>query len=1223
MDEITQITQAIAALEAQRAVLSDAVVDTALAPLRQRLASLQGQPAAEQRKLVTILFADLVGFTAISSGMDPEELREIVNAYFKLWAECIEKYGGAVEKYIGDAVMAVFGLAVSQEDDPERAIRAALEMRQALAGLNEELEAVWGVRLAMRVGIHTGPVMVSLLGERKGQDFVVVGDSVNLASRIQELAPSGGILISHDTNRHVRGIFDVKALEPVKVKGKSDPIQVYLVLQAKQRAFRMSTRGVEGVETRMIGRQAELKRLKDTLEKVLQERKTQVVTVVGDAGIGKTRLMAEFDQWIDLLPQVIRYFKGRASPAMQNSPYSLLRDLFSFRFQISESDPPQVLQEKIERGIGEFEFGGPPDETSMRAHFIGQLLGYKFENSPYLEGALNDPRLNHDRALSYLIDYFNRLAAIRPILLLLEDIHWADDSSLDTLEQLVAGLPQQPLLVVCAARPTLYERRPQWGQAKKELYQRIELEPLSRRNNQRLVKEIFKKGESLPGSLQTLIVDRAEGNPFFTEELVKMLIEDGVILKEDEHWRVNPAQLAEVRIPPTLVEVLQSRFDSLSMEERVLLQRASVVGKIFWDDAVGSMESGPGDQVSLNPQLEEVLQRLSAREMIFPDPSSVFEAAGEYHFKHALLRDVTYESVLKRLRRIYHAYTARWLEAVTQRSRRSDEYAALIAGHYDQAEEWQPARTWYSKAGILAADQYASVEAIRFFSRCLELWPEADLAGRVDLLTRRVKLYDLLANRAAQKSDLESLQVLAEALDELPDEAATTIEKKPAMSWQARASLQWWYYYEALGNVEAAAAAAEQVIAFSKTSGDLESEASGYLLLGATAWKKSDFSTARTILEEGTALARQAQQPAIEADCLRNLGIVLEYLGEYAKARDHYEAAQKFYKETKNERGESMALNSLGSLLVEQGLYRQARSYFEQSLALKRKIGHRRAEHITLENLGVVADKLGRYVEARQYLEQVKRFTSDMDDQESYAAVLLSLSTVSIHMGDFPRAQTELEQAQALFRETGIRFSECLALIALGQLALHRGNLQAAQLHSQEALAMAQDLNMRREQRDARLVLGRALLGLGQAAAALETYQKALDGSLELWDPGQVLASRAGLALAYRLDGNLEQAVQAIQPILAQLYVESRTKSAEISLEALEGIEEPLWVLLACCQILEEAADPRSVQLLDTAYRLMQARAELLGDGGLQRTFLAIPIHQEISERWQKTAWQV
>ncbi|MGE5221053.1 MAG: ATP-binding protein [Omnitrophica WOR_2 bacterium] len=1218
MDEITQITQTIAALEAQRDLLGDAVIDTALAPLRNKLASLQLQPAVEQRKLVTVLFADLVGFTAISSGMDPEEMREIVNAYFKLWAVSLEHYGGVVEKYIGDAVMAVFGLAVSKEDDPESAIRAALEMRQSLSGLNQELEARWGIRLVMRVGIHTGPVMVSFLGERKGQDFVVVGDTVNLASRIQGIAPAGGILISHDTYRHIRGVFDVETLEPVNVKGKVGSIQIYLVLQAKQRAFRMPARGVEGIETSMIGRDRELQRLKEFLEQMIQAHQIRLVTVTGEAGIGKTRLVTEFDQWIERLPQVLCYFKGRSSQAMQNLPYSLLRDLFSFRFHIQDSDPPHVLQEKIEQGIGEFESEDTREESQLRAHFIAHLLGFKFENSTYLHDKVDDPRLLHDRALAYLIEYFSRLSAVLPVVLLLEDIHWADDSSLNILENLVEKLSNQSFLVVCTTRPTIYERKPGWGKGQREGdYAHIDLKPLSRRDNRRLVNEILKKVEKLPSNLRALIVDRSEGNPFFTEELIKMLIEDGVILKEGDRWQVDLGKLANIKVPPTLVEVLQSRFDSLGLEERVLLQRASVLGRIFWDGAVSSMERNDEDHVSLGPRIGEFLNQLSAREMIFPSGSSAFEDVHEYHFKHALLRDVTYESALKRLRRVYHAYAATWLEAVTMRSRRSDEYAALIAGHYDLAEEWSSARDWYLKAGILAADHYANAEGIRCFTRCLELWSSEDPAGKADIILRRIKLYDVIANRVAQKNDLEALQVLAEGLDESKVAPAVDQNKTTGL-WRARALLQWWHFYDGLGEFQAGISVAEQAAALSRGAGDLEIEALAYLFWGASAWRLSDFSTARTKLEPALGLSRQAGLSGLEADILRNLGIVLEYQGEYARARDNYESALKMYKKAGNERGESMTLNSLGSLLVDQGLYRQAHPYFMRSLALKRKIGHRRAEHITLHNLGVVASRLGQYVEARQYLEQVLRFYSEVGDRDGEADALHDLGMVWMHLGDFQQAQVQLDQSKTIYHEAGAKAGEFQVLISLALLALYQGKPKAAHLYSQKALTLGKEISLPREQIHLNLITGRLLLDIGRVQQAQEVLSKTQDASQELGHSGSILQSRAELARAFQASGHVDQALQEIEQVLENLDLENGPNFAEANREILESMDEPFWVLLSCYQTLEAAGDSRAVPLLDATYRYLNKRAEMLVDESRRNTFLAIPIHQEIIASWQK-----
>ncbi len=308
--QIEQLEKTIAGLEAQRTSLGEAVVETALAPLQLRLDELQRQrqdpeiqtkqAPEEQRKLVSVLCADLAGFTALSTTLDPEELREIQQAYFAAVTPPIHKRGGVVEKYIGDAVLAVFGLPQAHEDDPERAVRAALEMQSALEELNSQRVGETGFPLHMRVGVSTGTVLATLHPETG--EFVVTGETVNLASRIQNLAPPGGVLIPYDTYRHLRGVFDVLAMEPVQVKGLPEPLAVYQVVRAKPRAFRPVVRGVEGIETPLVGRQSELKFLQDALLGAIEEHDGQVVTVCGEAGVGKSRLLYEFQNWFELLP---------------------------------------------------------------------------------------------------------------------------------------------------------------------------------------------------------------------------------------------------------------------------------------------------------------------------------------------------------------------------------------------------------------------------------------------------------------------------------------------------------------------------------------------------------------------------------------------------------------------------------------------------------------------------------------------------------------------------------------------------------------------------------------------------------------------------------------------------------------------------------------------------------------------------------------------------------
>ncbi|MEQ1919622.1 MAG: adenylate/guanylate cyclase domain-containing protein [Elusimicrobiota bacterium] len=331
MTEKEKLAAAIAAQETMRPMLGDAVVDMTVAALREKLAGLDAPADAAQRKLVTILFADVSGFTAMSETMDAEEVRDTMNSLWEKLDAAIIKHGGRVDKHIGDAVMAIFGVPAAKEDDPERAIRAALALQTELKAFAESA----GRELKMRVGVNTGAALLGAVGSNS--EFTAMGDAVNIASRLEHASPIGGILISHDSYLHVRGLFDVESQEPLQVKGKKDSIQTYIVKRAKPRRFRLGTRGLD-IPTKMVGRDAEFKALQDGMETAFEDREAQMRTVVGDAGMGKSRLLYEFTQWFELHPRRFWYFAGRASPETIDAPYGLLRDLFSQRFEIGDGD---------------------------------------------------------------------------------------------------------------------------------------------------------------------------------------------------------------------------------------------------------------------------------------------------------------------------------------------------------------------------------------------------------------------------------------------------------------------------------------------------------------------------------------------------------------------------------------------------------------------------------------------------------------------------------------------------------------------------------------------------------------------------------------------------------------------------------------------------------------------------------------------------------------------
>src|SRR5579859_3134726 len=586
MTEREHLEAAIAALEAQRAVLGDAVVDASLGAIRQQLAAL-APPAPEQRKQVTVLFADVSSFTALAEQMDPEEVRDLMNALWSRLDAAIAAHGGTVDKHMGDAVMALFGTPAAQENDPERAVRAALDIQAALQAFAEQTPD--RPPLQMRIGINTGPVLLGAVGS--GGEYTALGTTVNVASRLEHAAPPGGELIGHATYRQVRGLFDVAAPPPLTVKGKAEPLQTYLVQRARPRTFRAPGRGVEGVATPMVGRAAELQQLEAAFATALAEHTTRVVTIVGEAGLGKSRLLGEFVAWLELRPAPVTVFQGRADARLTGQPYGLLRDLLAARCAIRDSDPAPVARAKLEAGLGEFLGGARP----AAAHVLGQLIGLDFAASAHLTGLLDDPRQLRTQAFQAAVQFFAAVAQTGPVVLLLEDIHWADEGSLDLLEQLSRELPAAPLLILSLARPTLFERRPNWGAGAPAAHTRMELQPLAPRESRRLVGAILRRLPAVPAALTDLVVGGAAGNPFYVEELIQMLIDEGVIRTGGAVWAVEAGRLAPARVPATLMGVLQARLDGLPGAERAVLQRAAVVGPVFWEAAVAHLAGGPGN----------------------------------------------------------------------------------------------------------------------------------------------------------------------------------------------------------------------------------------------------------------------------------------------------------------------------------------------------------------------------------------------------------------------------------------------------------------------------------------------------------------------------------------------------------------------------------------------------------------------------------------------------
>lgn len=1048
MTEEQRLLEGIAALQAQRALLSDSVVDIAVAPLQARLAALRAESAlaarpAQTLKQVTVLFVDIVGSTAMSQQLDAEDLHAIFDGALAAYTRVVEQWHGRVLQYAGDGLLAAFGTQNSREDDAECAVRAGLAVLEAARQQAQALLAQHGVAgFNVRVGAHTGPV---LLGGGVDAEGSIRGSVVSLAARMEQLAPPGGLRIHHDTYRHVRGVFNVTAEAPLLVKGSADPQPTYLVHSAKPRAFRVVTRGIEGVESRLVAREAEFEQLQEAFAALFEQPCLQIVHVVGEAGLGKSRLVYEFENWAEAQPQRFCWFRGRAEPLTAQQPFGLLRNLFAWRLQIAEDDDAETARRKLcdgvvplfEADVDEAE-AQPLQDGQAQAHLLGHLLGLDFAASPYVKNIADDARQLRNRGFHAAAQVLRLIArqSDAPPLMLLDDLHWADEGSLDFLSYLAQVQRDEPMLMVCMTRQTLFERRADW-QLLAAAHSRIELQPLDKRGARELAGVLLQRLETVPAALRDLVIANAEGNPFHMEELVRMLIDEGAIVTGADRWQVRADKLMAAQVPATLTGVLQARLDSLPAEERRALQQAAVVGYGFWDAALAALDA----------QAPAALASLVRRGLVLPQRHAAFDGQKEYSFKHLALHQVAYDSVLKRDKRQWHARVAQWFLQLG--GDRTAETLGPAAEHFERAGDIEQAWRHYLRAAEAAAGRSADAAMLGFVERALQLLQsrsagdaqEAEVsAARWRLLSLREPVLLAQGHREPHEVDLQALEALAQKQgDEQGDDA-----------WRAAAALR----------------------------------------RGAALRSLGDYGGAEAADRRGLALVNSlpAGAPRRELSVKPYHGLAASLIGQgrYAQAREVAEAGLQLAHTLQDRPSESHLVNALGLIAMERGELAVALGHFERGLAIVRELGNRGDEALRLSNLGSVYPRLGDYVRARRCLEQGLRVARDVGRRQDEAALLLNTASVAHLQGDDTAALSFASAAFSTAVASGQPDLEAFARLVAGHAELGLGRLDAARLAYTESRDLLQALNLRAQQvLDPVSGLARVELAAGNLPAAL------------------------------------------------------------------------------------------------------------------------------------------
>jgi predicted ATPase/class 3 adenylate cyclase len=782
----------------------------------------------ETRKVVTIVFSDVAGSTRVGHELDPESVRELMSRYFGEVRPILERHGGVVEKFIGDAVMAVFGVPRVHEDDALRAVRAAVEMRDTIAALNDEILRTWGVTLETRIGVNTGEVIA---GDAAAGHAFVAGDAVNTAARLEQSAPPGQILIGETTYRLAEPV------EPLVVKGKPEPLRAHRLLDVIPEAPGWTRR----LDSPLVGRERELRLLEEAFERAVAASSAELATVLGPAGAGKSRLSSELVAQLDHRATVI---SGRCLPYGEGITFWPITTVLRDAAGIGGRDAPAEARRKLAALL----------EGEHDAELVAERL------DPLVGGAGAAPALQETFAAVRKL--FEHLARRRPLVVVFDDIQWGEPTFLDLVEYLADRIRTAPVLLLCLTRPELLETRGPWPAAKAGATL-VSLQPLSEGETESLIRNLV--GGELAGPATARIAEVAEGNPLFVEEILRMLVDADLLRPRDGTWSPT-GDLSQLTIPPTIQALVTARLDRLEDEEHAVIERASVVGRVFWWNAVS--ELSPAD---LRPEIIRYLQALSRKELIEPDYTDV-ERESAFRFTHIIVRDAAYRAIPKAARAELHERLADWLEEEARQL--AGDYDELVAYHVEQAArlrlELGPPNERTAALARRAATLLAKTGGRAFASG--DMPAAAKLLGRAASLLpkqerERAELLPQLAFALFEIGDLATLQSVV-------DETTETAAASGDASLAAYASiLDLWIRvsWEPEGWAEKAEVEAQRALAAFEAANDDRGLGKAWALLGLVHLERAQFAAAGEAYEQA---ARHAGRAGDRRDELESLSWV-------------------------------------------------------------------------------------------------------------------------------------------------------------------------------------------------------------------------------------------------------------------------------------------------------------------------------------------------------------
>jgi class 3 adenylate cyclase/tetratricopeptide (TPR) repeat protein len=911
-------------------------------------ARMAGDLRVGSRKPVTIVFTDVADSTGLAERHEPETVRRVLSRYFEVVSRTLQRHGGTVEKFIGDAVMAVFGVPIVHEDHALRAVKAAAELRDALEHLNVELERDWGVRIEARTGVNSGEVVA---GDPAGGQALVTGDAVNVAARLEQGAAAGETLIGDETRLQVRETAELEAVDPLSVKGKEEPVKAWRLLGIKSVAAAVES----GAESPMVGRDRELGALMDAFDQAVSEQEPRRFTVLGPAGIGKSRLAIELKESIGDRADVLI---GRCLPYGEGITFWPLAEIVH-----------QAAGEHPRAAIAELLAG--TEHADLIADRVTQAVGLS-------EGSAT--REDLQRALRLFIE---TLAKRRPVVLVLEDLHWAEDALLDFVEHLAARAREAPLLLLCLAREDLLERRPGWGA---DAAATLTLGALSHSDSEALVRGLL-ADTTVSDDVRTQILERAQGNPLFIEQMLALLREVG-------------HDAARIAVPPTIQSLLAARLDRLSPTEQAVVGAASVIGKEFWRAAVVTLSRSHDPS-----RIDQALTELERKQLIAPEIST-FTGENGFTFRHILIRDAAYESIMKSTRAELHEGFGAWLEEGFPH--RMIELEAILGFHFEQAYNYRvelgPDDERHRELATRGATRLAS--AGRRAARARED------ATAANLLTRATKLFG-----AGTDEWLELLPLVAQSLEGTANHASAGE-----------------LYNEAL---EGALANSDRAV-------------EGRARLGrAHVWfvANPEISSEEIVAEAERAIANleAAGDEAALAEAWRLVGEARVYLGRAADGQEALERALTHVTPETAPRSWNALLFAIGMCRLDgPAPLNEAVAYAEERLEFARARELRALEADMLHVLGAAEGRRGRFQPGRQALESSASISEELGLAYMAQWSKRSLGHLELAAGDPVAAESALRSSHAVLVEMGLNSSLGETVVPLAAALLAQGRYDEA-----------------------------------------------------------------------------------------------------------------------------------------------------------------------------------